>query len=230
MLPAGAARARRARRLQHARLAAAEVPRPRAGQLGGAARRDARPARRCTRWRPSPTPAPSSRSRPVPILPDDTAREVFDKVTVAAELTLVARAAGAARRRPRRVMPNDLARGSYFGGRKPEDGRIDWTQPRAAGPQPDPRASRRPIPAPSRHRRPAPLRHRARAACGAGSALAGSARRACTSCDNARSRRLRRRPRASRSTSCGVQPTRADSRCVAPAEFAPAQLKRSRHS
>ena len=39
-----------ARRLQHARLAVAAVPRPRAHQLGGAARRDARPARRCTRW------------------------------------------------------------------------------------------------------------------------------------------------------------------------------------
>ncbi|MGN6666985.1 MAG: formyltransferase, partial [Trinickia sp.] len=26
-------------------------------------------------------------------------------------------------------LPNDLARGSYFGGRKPEDGRIDWSQP-----------------------------------------------------------------------------------------------------
>jgi methionyl-tRNA formyltransferase len=25
--------------------------------------------------------------------------------------------------------PNDLARGSYFGGRRPEDGRIDWTRP-----------------------------------------------------------------------------------------------------
>jgi len=28
---------------------------------------------------------------------------------------------------PRR--PNDLARGSYFGGRRPEDGRIDWSRP-----------------------------------------------------------------------------------------------------
>src|ERR1019366_8373434 len=26
-------------------------------------------------------------------------------------------------------LPNDLSRGSYFGGRKPEDGRIDWSQP-----------------------------------------------------------------------------------------------------
>lgn len=61
----------------------------------------------------------------VPILPDDTALEVFRKVTLAAEIVL------------HRSLPlliaddaprikQDLARGSYFGGRKPEDGRIDW--------------------------------------------------------------------------------------------------------
>ena len=61
----------------------------------------------------------------VPILPDDTAREVFDKVTVAAEITLdgalPALIAGTAPRRPQ-----DLASASYFGGRRPEDGIIDW--------------------------------------------------------------------------------------------------------
>jgi methionyl-tRNA formyltransferase len=61
----------------------------------------------------------------VPILPDDTAREVFDKVTVAAEICLDAALPGlVAGTAPRR--PNDVARGSYFGGRTPEDGRIDW--------------------------------------------------------------------------------------------------------
>ena len=63
----------------------------------------------------------------VPILPDDTAREVFDKVTLAAEIALdgvlPALVAGTA---PRRAQ--DLASGSYFGGRKPDDGRIDWTR------------------------------------------------------------------------------------------------------
>jgi methionyl-tRNA formyltransferase len=62
----------------------------------------------------------------VPILPDDTAREVFDKVTVAAEITLdgvlPALLAGTAPRHPM-----DLARGSYFGGRTAADGRIDWS-------------------------------------------------------------------------------------------------------
>ena len=64
----------------------------------------------------------------VPILPDDTAREVFAKVTVAAEITLdralPALLAGTAPR-----VPLDLAQGSYFGGRTPEDGRIDWQWP-----------------------------------------------------------------------------------------------------
>jgi methionyl-tRNA formyltransferase len=64
----------------------------------------------------------------VPILPDDTAFEVFGKVTVAAEQALwrvlPSLLAGNA---PRTV--NDLRQGGYFGGRKPEDGRIDWSQP-----------------------------------------------------------------------------------------------------
>jgi methionyl-tRNA formyltransferase len=64
----------------------------------------------------------------VPILPDDTAFEVFGKVTVAAEQclwgVLPALLAG---RAPR--IHNDLTRGGYFSGRKPEDGRIDWSQP-----------------------------------------------------------------------------------------------------
>ena len=66
----------------------------------------------------------------VPILPDDTAFEVFNKVTLAAEMALdralpdllAGRAA---------ATPQDLAAGSYFGGRKAEDGRIDWTRPAA---------------------------------------------------------------------------------------------------
>lgn len=67
----------------------------------------------------------------VPILPDDTAFEVFNKVTLAAELALDRvlpdLLAGRAT-----AQPQDLAAGSYFGGRKADDGRIDWTQPAAA--------------------------------------------------------------------------------------------------
>jgi methionyl-tRNA formyltransferase len=63
----------------------------------------------------------------VPILPDDTAKEVADKVTVAAEIcldaVLPALIAGTAPR-----LPNAIERGSYFGGRTPEDGRVDWSE------------------------------------------------------------------------------------------------------
>ncbi len=63
----------------------------------------------------------------VPILPDDTAAEVFAKVTVAAEIALdrvlPRLVAGTAEHREQ-----DLKAGSYFGGRRPEDGRIDWSQ------------------------------------------------------------------------------------------------------
>jgi methionyl-tRNA formyltransferase len=64
----------------------------------------------------------------VPILRDDDAREVFAKVTVAAE-TILARSLpglidGTA---PRRIQP--IEPGQYFGRRGPEDGRIDWSWP-----------------------------------------------------------------------------------------------------
>jgi methionyl-tRNA formyltransferase len=64
----------------------------------------------------------------VPILPDDTAFEVFGKVAVAAEMTLWQALPEMLNGRIAR-MPNNLAAGSYFGQRRPEDGRIDWTQP-----------------------------------------------------------------------------------------------------
>jgi methionyl-tRNA formyltransferase len=61
----------------------------------------------------------------VPILADDTASDVLTKVTVAAELALdsvlPALLSGTAPR-----IAQDLSLGSYFGGRCPEDGRIDW--------------------------------------------------------------------------------------------------------
>jgi methionyl-tRNA formyltransferase len=64
----------------------------------------------------------------VPILPDDTAFEVFGKLTVAAEQTLWTALPGMIDGSAARLA-NDLSQGSYFGGRKPEDGRIDWSQP-----------------------------------------------------------------------------------------------------
>jgi len=64
----------------------------------------------------------------VPIGIDDAAADVFHKVTAAAaavlDRSLPALLAGCAPRKPQ-----NLASGSYFGGRKPEDGRIDWKLP-----------------------------------------------------------------------------------------------------
>lgn len=63
----------------------------------------------------------------VPIGPDDLAVDVFRRVTDAAAVVL-------RRSLPRllagtaKLRPQDLSRGSYCGGRKPEDGRIDWAK------------------------------------------------------------------------------------------------------
>ncbi|HET7569685.1 MAG TPA: formyltransferase [Gammaproteobacteria bacterium] len=64
----------------------------------------------------------------VPILPNDTAKEVFDKVTCAAEMTL-ARALPGLLNGSAPQRPLDLTQGSYFGRRRPADGTIDWAQP-----------------------------------------------------------------------------------------------------
>src|SRR5262249_5467118 len=67
----------------------------------------------------------------VTILADDTAVDVFNKVTAAAatvlDRSLPALVAGTAVRHPQ-----NLSVGSYYGGRRPEDGRIDWTQSASA--------------------------------------------------------------------------------------------------
>ena len=61
----------------------------------------------------------------VPILPDDTAVEVFRKVCVAAEISLnralPGLVAGTAKLRAQ-----ELSQGSYYGGRSAADGAIDW--------------------------------------------------------------------------------------------------------
>jgi methionyl-tRNA formyltransferase len=61
----------------------------------------------------------------VPIGPRDTAQDVFAGVTAAARKILERRLDAIEQgRAPRR--PQDEARATYYGGRKPEDGRIDW--------------------------------------------------------------------------------------------------------
>ena len=64
----------------------------------------------------------------VAILPDEPAVDVFGKVAGAAERVL-------SRSLPKLLdgsavlRAQDLSRGGYFGGRRPEDGRIDWSAP-----------------------------------------------------------------------------------------------------
>lgn len=68
--------------------------------------------------------------RPVPIDPRDTGETLFRKIAAKARLllrdALPLLAAGTAPRQPQ-----DHALASYFGRRKPEDGRIDWSWPAA---------------------------------------------------------------------------------------------------
>jgi len=67
----------------------------------------------------------------VPIGENDTAAEVFARVTDAAGRVL-ARALPGLVAGTLPLVPQDLKAGSYFGGRRPADGRIDWTQPARA--------------------------------------------------------------------------------------------------
>jgi methionyl-tRNA formyltransferase len=64
----------------------------------------------------------------VPIGPEDTARDVFAKVTAAARAVLARQLDNLlVGKAPRRVQ--DETQATYFGGRKPDDGRIDWNRP-----------------------------------------------------------------------------------------------------
>ncbi len=63
----------------------------------------------------------------VTILPNDTAFEVFQKVACAGERVLD-RAIPALLTGTANHTPLDLTGGKYYGGRRPEDGRIDWRQ------------------------------------------------------------------------------------------------------
>lgn len=63
----------------------------------------------------------------VPIAFTDTAFDVFGKVTDAAEAVL-ARSWPLLRDGTAPRVPMDLSAGSYYGGRKPADGRIDWSK------------------------------------------------------------------------------------------------------
>jgi methionyl-tRNA formyltransferase len=63
----------------------------------------------------------------VPILENDEAREVFGKVSFAAEIILARSLPGLINGTAPRL-PQKLDDGKYYGRRRPEDGRIDWTR------------------------------------------------------------------------------------------------------
>ncbi len=63
----------------------------------------------------------------VPIGPDDTAFEVFERLVPAATYMLE-HVLGPLFNGSAPHTPQNLKQGSYFGGRRPEDGRIDWRQ------------------------------------------------------------------------------------------------------
>ncbi len=64
----------------------------------------------------------------VPIFPNDIASQVMQKVALAAEITLWNALPALLADRATRL-PNPIEKGSYFGRRTPEDGRIDWHAP-----------------------------------------------------------------------------------------------------
>ena len=64
----------------------------------------------------------------VPIDPEDTARTLFAAMTAAAG-ELMAEVYPALREGTAPRIPQDQSQASYFGGRGPEDGRIDWQKP-----------------------------------------------------------------------------------------------------
>ena len=61
----------------------------------------------------------------IPILPNDTAMEVFHKVTCAAEVALN-RSLPQLLNGSAPAIAQELSKGAYFGGRRPEDGKIEW--------------------------------------------------------------------------------------------------------
>ena len=63
----------------------------------------------------------------VPIGPDETAVEVFKKMTDAA-VTVLHRNISSLVDGTAKLKANDVSKGSYFGRRTPEDGRIDWSK------------------------------------------------------------------------------------------------------
>ncbi len=77
-----------------------------------------------------PDAGPIVARQKVGIAPDDTALSLFKKLEDAAG-ALLDDILGRIKQGDIPKIPMDLSKGSYFGGRKPEDGRISWDRPAA---------------------------------------------------------------------------------------------------
>ena len=75
-----------------------------------------------------PDAGPLVAQHSVPILINDTALDVFQKLVCAAERVILQAVPGLLDGSAKET-PQNLRHGSYFGGRRPEDGRIDWRRP-----------------------------------------------------------------------------------------------------
>ena len=124
--PAWLATARRGAFNMHGSLLP-KYPRPRAGQLGGAQRRE-RDRRDAARDGGEARRRAHRRPGAVPILPDDTAVRGVPQGHRARPRRRAGRCLPRARRQAHVLQAQDLSHGSYFGGRTPEDGRIDWSK------------------------------------------------------------------------------------------------------
>jgi UDP-4-amino-4-deoxy-L-arabinose formyltransferase/UDP-glucuronic acid dehydrogenase (UDP-4-keto-hexauronic acid decarboxylating) len=83
------------------------------------------------RMTPRPDDGPIVAQKAVPIAKKDTIREVYAKI-VAAAAELVAEVYPLLAAGRIEETPQDESRATYFGGRTPADGRIDWTRPAIA--------------------------------------------------------------------------------------------------
>ena len=138
MLPDDAPGAAAAGRLQHARLAAAEVPRPRAGQLGGPEGRD-RTGATLHVMTARPDAGDIVDQEQVPIGPDDTACEVQSRVTAGGRQGSWSGASRSSRAGPRRAARRTSRRRTTFGRRQPGGRAHRLDADRAGGPRPRPR-------------------------------------------------------------------------------------------
>ena len=128
MLKAPLLGAAAARRAQHARLAAAEVTAAARRSTGRCSHGERETGATLHYMTEKPDGGDIVAQTAVPILPDDTAREVFDKVTVAAEIDARRRAARAGRRHRAAASRRTSREAATSAAAGPRTGSIDWSR------------------------------------------------------------------------------------------------------